>query len=295
MKKKTETIIVVGSGVVGKAVGKGLLKKGFKVRFVDINPEVIDKLRVEGLDCDDLTDLAAGKIRGDFTIIAVPTPIDGDGGINLGPLKEAALATAVALRRNDNYHVVAIKSTVPPGTTRKVVIPLLQRSSGKEMGVNLGVCANPEYLRETRAERDFLNPRLIIVGESDMQAGTRMSQIYDNFNCPVARVSLEEAEMHKYAHNLLNATKISFFNEMRQLCRKLKINADVVFPLTVLSAEAMWNKRYGIEDKGPFGGMCLPKDTQGFLAWAAEKGLELKLLKAVIGVNKDLIISRNNS
>lgn len=183
--------------------------------------------------------------------------------------------------------MVVIRSTVPPGTTEDILIPILEKYSGKKAGKDFGVCMNPEYLREVSNEEDFKNPWIITIGELDRRSGEMLEKICCHYDCPIAHVSLREAEIQKYAHNLYNACKISFFNEIRMICRAIDVNADKVFELVAKSAEASWNPKYGIRDLGPYGGSCLPKDTVALLSWAKEK-LEdsMPLLKAIIKVNE---------
>ena len=156
----------------------------------------------------------------------------------------------------------------------------------KKAGEDFGVCMNPEYLRENRNEEDFKNPWLVTIGELDSKSGEAIEGIYDPHKCPIIHLPLEAAEMQKYVHNLFNACKISFFNEMRVVCEAVNVDADKVFELVVKSAEAQWNPQYGIRDFGAYGGTCLPKDTTAFMAWAKDElGKSMPLLRAVIRVN----------
>ena len=176
-----------------------------------------------------------------------------------------------------------------PGTTEEKLIPILERNSRGKVGQDFGVCTNPEYLREAQATEDFANPWIVVIGENDPRAGEILEDLYRPFGCSIRRVSIREAEYQKYAHNLFNATKISFFNEMRQVAERLGIDPSRVFELVSHSAEGMWHPAYGTRDLGPFGGSCLPKDTQAFLAFAREKGTNMPLLQATIEVNRLLI------
>lgn len=184
---------------------------------------------------------------------------------------------------------MVVRSTVPPGTTEELIIPAVEEESGKRAGRDFGVCMNPEYLREATAQEDFSRPWLVTIGQLDERSGEALQALYAGYDCPVYRVGLREAEMQKYVHNVCNAAKISFFNEMRSMCDELNISADAVFALVAKSAEAMWNPAYGTKNLGPFSGMCLPKDTQAFYAWGKERGLELPYLRAVIAVNEALL------
>jgi UDPglucose 6-dehydrogenase len=283
-------LVIVGSGVVGQATGKGFAQKGHSITFCDINPMTLTGLRDQGYQvCSpDLLHKQVG-VQAFFFSISTPTV---DGKIQLGFLEGAVANFAGGyLKETEEYTVVVIRSTVPPGTTEERLIPLLEKYSGKRAGPDFGVCMNPEYLREGSNEQDFLNPWIVVIGELDQRSGDTIQGIYgeQKVGIPTFRIPLKDAEAQKYIHNLWNATKISFFNEMRVVCRTAGVNTDKVFPLVVESAEAQWNPEYGIRDFGPFGGSCLPKDTTAFLSWSKEiLGLHLPLLKSVILVNDDL-------
>lgn len=281
-----EKIAVIGSGVVGQATGKGLISKGHDVIFCDISPETLAKLENQGhKTCSPNLLEQETDIKAFFLAISTPTV---DGNIKLNFLESAvANLGGGALKKNNDYCIITIRSTVPPNTIEGTLIPLLEKYSGKKAGKDFGVCMNPEYLRENSNEEDFKNPWIITIGELDAKSGETLETIYGPHNCPIAHTSIKEAEMQKYVHNLFNACKISFFNEMRIICETVKVDADKVFELVAKSAEGSWNKEYGIRNLGPYSGSCLPKDTTAFLAWAKD-GLKrsMPLLKAVISVNE---------
>ena len=288
-----EKLVVIGSGVVGQATGKGFIAMGHEVVFCDINPETLAKLGSQGHKVcpPELLEQEQG-IKAFFLPISTPTV---DGKIQLGFLKGAVANLGMgALKKNNDYCIVVIRSTVPPNTVEDHLIPLLEKYSGKKAGRDFGVCMNPEYLRENSNEEDFKNPWIVVIGELDAESGKTLEGIYGPHNCPIIRTSIKEAEVQKYVHNLFNACKISFFNEMRMVCEAVSVDADKVFELVSKSAEASWNPKYGIRNFGPYGGTCLPKDTTAFLAWAKDE-LEksLPLLKAVIKAN-DIAKERSN-
>lgn len=284
-------IAIIGSGVVGQAAGKVLVEEGNDVLFVDIDETKIAALEKEGYRAGKWEVLQDGTV--DIFFLTVPTPTPSpQQGISLEYIEEAAWMLGKGpLRRLDNYPIVVVKSTVPPGTTRKFVTPLLERSSSKRAGKDFGVAAEPEYLREKAALKDAHAPHLIVIGTEDERAMASMTGLRLPLHRPIIRVKPEEAELQKYIHNLWNATKISFFNEMRSVCKALHTEegCEEVFVLAVETAEATWNHRYGTRDFGPFGGTCLPKDTSAFLRWSQnELALPLPLLRSVIAVNENL-------
>lgn len=279
-------IAIIGSGIVGQATGKGFIAKGHNVIFCDINPETLAKLENQGYKVCPPNLLKQEKdVKAYFLPVSTPTI---DGKLKLDFLESAvANLGAGALKKNNDYCVVVVRSTVPPNTVEGLLIPLLEKYSGKKAGKDFGVCMNPEYLREDSNEEDFKNPWIIIIGELDTTSGEMLDEIYGPHDCPIAHISIKEAEAQKYIHNLFNACKISFFNEMRMICETVNVDADKVFDLVAKSAEASWNPKYGIRNFGPFGGSCLPKDTAAFLAWAkGELGKTLPLLSAVIRRNE---------
>lgn len=280
-------ICIIGSGVVGQATGKGLLSKGYDVTFIDIDPVRIKKLGEEGYKACLISQFTNGQFNFDVSFLTVPTPTE-NSKVNLEYLRNASKFLGERLYTLNKYHLVVVKSTVPPGTCENLVIKTIRKFSSKKAGRDFGICMNPEYLREKNAYDDFIRSWIIVIGEYDEKSGNLLHSIYKDFDCPKIIVSLKEAEIQKYIHNLFNAVKITFFNEMRQVCQKLDIAADQVFSLVAQSAEGMWNPNYGTKNMGPFNGMCLPKDTQAFLSWVKDKGVEMPLLAATIQVNKSL-------
>ncbi len=281
-------INIVGSGVVGQATGKGFLARGLSVQFTDIQPAIVTKLREEGLTAHTPAELAIAGDQSDITIFTVSTPTS-NGEINLNYLRQAAADLGKRLAKRQVYHLVVVRSTVVPGTTEEVILPIIAKESGKKAGRDFGVCMNPEYLREISAQQDFAKPWLVLIGQLNARSGDILADIYSGFDCPVYRSTIKEAEMQKYVHNIYNAHKISYFNEMRKICEAAGVDADIIFPLVAKSAEGMWNPAYGTKNYGPFDGMCLPKDTQAFLSWANSQGWDMPLLATTIATNRKLL------
>ncbi|HCR36362.1 MAG: UDP-glucose dehydrogenase (Ugd-2) [Candidatus Nomurabacteria bacterium GW2011_GWB1_35_20] len=287
-------LIIIGSGIVGRATGGGFIAGGHEVVFCDINLEVLAKLQNQGHKvCSPNLLEQETNVKAFFLAISTPTV---DNKIKLDFLESAVASLGEgALKKCNDYCIVVIRSTVPPNTIESTLIPLLEKYSGKKAGKDFGVCMNPEYLRENSNEEDFKNPWIIVIGELDIKSGKVLDEIYGPRDCPIIHTSIKEAEAQKYIHNLFNACKISFFNEMRMVCEAIKVDTDKVFELVAQSAEGSWNQKYGIRNFGPYGGSCLPKDTTAFLAWAKDKlGKSLPLLKAVIRVNEIIKEKRSN-
>ncbi len=278
-------IMIVGSGVVGRATGKGFIRHGNDVTFVDVDERTIGDLSDRGYRAiypsdTDLTDV-------DAVFVAV-TALTASCGIDLSYLEQACKSLGQALAECPTRPVIVFRCTIPPGTTRDLLVPLLEEASGKKAGTDFGVCYNPEYLRAYCADRDFLHPRVVTIGGDPANAdfARRVAGIYAAFGAPVYHCGYDEAEFQKYVHNLFNATKISFFNEMRTVAQSLEVDPAVAFQCTALSAQGMWDSLYGSHDEGPYGGACLPKDVAAWLRFVEDRGLPARLLSAVREVNR---------
>lgn len=283
------SICIIGPGIVGQATGKVFAKHGFNTVFLGGNLEKSEKLRKEGYVAYNREDLFDGDYDFDISMLTVPTPTF-NGTINLDPITSASIDLGKRLKfSKKDYHLIVVKSTVPPGTTENIVIKMVEKYSGRKLGKDLGLCMNPEYLREKTAYEDTLHPWIILIGEHDELSGNMLGEIYKKFECPVFRCTIKEAEFQKYVHNLFNSAKITFFNEMREIGRKIQLDTEKVFGVTTLSAEGMWNPKYGTRNFGPFSGSCLPKDTQALLGWLHQNGHNAHLLKAIVKVNNVLI------
>lgn len=286
---KTPSICIIGPGVVGQATGKAFAAKGYSVAFYGGNPVKTKKLIEEGFSAYPRGEEMDRAYDFDISMLTVPTPTK-NGKIDLSIMESAAIDLGKKLKTLNKYHLVVVKSTVPPGTTEELVIPAIEKYSGKKVGVDFGVCMNPEYLREISSYEDTLNAWFVLIGEYDKKSGDMLEAVYKGkFECPIHRCQLKEAEMQKYVHNLFNAAKIAFFNEMRGVANELGIDANKIFQYTTVSCEGMWSPRYGTKDLGPFQGECLPKDTQAFYHWATLRKYSVDLLKRVIDVNNTLM------
>jgi UDPglucose 6-dehydrogenase len=230
---------VIGTGYVGLVTGACFAKIGHHVTCVDIDEEKIQKINngvspifEEGLDgllltykenITATTDYATALQTSDITFLCVGTPSLKNGTIDLTFIKESTKQVAAVLKNKNSYHLVVVKSTVLPGTTRGVILPLLEQYSNKKVGTDIGLAMNPEFLKEGVAIQDFLKPDRVVIGSYDEKSKTTLRELYKNFSCPIVETSLSAAEMIKYASNTFLATKISFINEIGNLCKKLGI------------------------------------------------------------------------
>jgi UDPglucose 6-dehydrogenase/GDP-mannose 6-dehydrogenase len=308
-------ISIVGTGYVGLVTGACLAERGHRVIAVDLDLDKVRSINAgiapffePGLDAllqrhagDRLratTDLAAAVRESELTLIAVGTPL-AEGKIDLTAIRGAAHEVGVALRRKPSYHLVAVKSTVVPGTTDEVVRPILEEASGKVAGEDFGVGMNPEFLTEGQAVHDFMNPDRIVLGGADERSIEVLAQLYRSFADVVQlRTNNKTAEMIKYTANALLATAISFSNEIARLCTALGgIDAIEVMHGVHLSHYLSPQLPNGERKMAPlaaflqpgcgFGGSCLPKDVQALIGHAAAVGVEMPVLQGVMRTNLD--------
>jgi UDPglucose 6-dehydrogenase len=279
-------VVVVGSGVVGTATGKGLSASGHRVRFVDSDPERVNVLRHQGHEASETVTLPDEPA---FIFLTLPTPIVGRR-YDLSALVEGTTAVAHELRRAPTMHTVVVRSTVPPGTCEGLVQPLLEQVTGKEAGEGFALASNPEFLRAASALEDFLHPWMTVIASRSRRTRERLQVLLSPFGGEVR--CFEEptlAELIKCTHNLFNAAKISFWNEIWLLSEVLGIDAAEVASAVAHSAEGSFNPRYGIFGGAPYGGACLPKDIKGFLGFALDLGVPMQLAEAVDEVNDEML------
>jgi UDPglucose 6-dehydrogenase len=278
-------VIIVGSGVVGTATGLGLHDRGHAVQFIDTNARRVEQLRSEGRAASTTLDLSGAPA---FVFMTVPTPNAGDR-YELSAIRAASEAIGTALRGIPGFHTIVVRSTVPPGTCDGLVAPLIEQASGCRADRDFAIASNPEFLRAKCAREDFLMPRLNVIGASSARTVERLAELYSDLGGEVRTfTSPAQAEFVKCAHNLYNATKISFWNEMWQVANESNVDLDAVATTVATSCEASFNPEYGIHAGSPYGGACLPKDTRGFLGFARDIGVEMPLLRGVIEVNEQL-------
>jgi len=299
-------VSVFGLGPVGLTVSLCLASRGFEVIGFDVDRDklmVLKKGRVPfyepGLDellasslekstfkCT--MDYEEAVLATSITFITVGTPSRPDGSIDLSCVEEASRMIGDALAHKDDWHLVVVKSTVLPGTTEGLVRRLMEERSGKKCGPDFGLCANPEFLSEGSAVRDFLNPDRIVIGEHDKRSGDELESLYKSFYGnkmpPVLRTSPANAELIKYASNAFLAVKISFINTIADLCEAIP-GADV----DVVARGMGLDKRISplfLRAGAGYGGPCLPKDLDALISFARSRGCEPVLLEAVQEVNK---------
>jgi len=292
-------ISIIGTGYVGLCTGAGFASLGHEVICVDISQEKVDMINsgkppiyekgleemlkqcIKNKTIKATTDLGYAVLNSQVSFIAVGTPSEKDGSIDLNYIKQVSADIGKAIKKK-NGHIIVVKSTVLPETTGSVVIPLLEKNSAKRAGSDFGVCMNPEFLREGMALEDFLHPDRIVIGEYDKESGDVLEKLYKDFKAPILRSDLKTAEMIKYASNSFLATKVSFINEIGNICKRLGIDVYDV-------AKGMaYDKRISplfLQAGCGFGGSCFKKDLMALISKAVELNYEARILNSAIETN----------
>ena len=290
-------ISVVGGGYVGLVSAVCLAELGHIVRLIEIDQKKVDLINhgippIFELGLEEILkkNIGSGLIalsgyeemeNADCIVICVGTPPDKEGAADLSYIKSAAQSIGKAVKDIDKYQVITVKSTVPPGTTETLVKPIVMQNSGRTNDT-LGFCMNPEFLREGRAIDDFMHPDRIVIGGDCDEAVRIFRKIYENLNAPLLSCSLKAAEMIKYASNAFLATKISFSNEIGNLCKKMGI--DVYDVMKGVGYDHRINPYFLNAGLG-FGGSCFPKDVSALVKLAEKYGEKPVLLKSVLSIN----------
>lgn len=289
-------IAVIGTGYVGLVTGTCFAETGNEVTCIDIDQRKVEKLSAgeitiyePGLEKIFLRNIKEERLR--FTtslkegikgakilFLALPTPPGEDGSADLQYVLGAAKELGKIIT---DYVVVVDKSTVPVGTAEKV-----QQAIAQHANVEFDVVSNPEFLREGVAVEDFMKPDRVVIGSNSERAKKLMNELYAPFirsGNPIIHMDLRSAELTKYAANAFLATKISFMNEIAQLCERLDADVDMV--RLGVGSDARIGKRFLFPGIG-YGGSCFPKDVQALVKSAVEVGYDFKILDAVMDVNE---------
>jgi GDP-mannose 6-dehydrogenase len=301
-------IAIFGLGYVGSVSAASLAAAGHQVVGVDVDPHKLSLLRsgrapVSEPGLDDLlgrmigegrvsvTDDAVAAVQAsDLSLVCVATPSRRNGSLDTTYLERVMGEIGGALAGTTAYHVVAVRSTVLPGVVLERLVPLLERASGRRVPDELGVCVNPEFLREGSALRDFEHPPFTIVGETDRRAGDAIVAAYAHLQAPVYRVRPDEASMVKYASNNYHALKVAFANEIGAVCAQLGADGATVMQIFCEDRDLNISHRYLRPGFG-FGGSCLPKDLRAIVHVAKERDVAAPLLTSILESN-DVHIQR---
>jgi GDP-mannose 6-dehydrogenase len=296
-------VSVFGLGYVGSVSAAAFAADGHEVVGVDVNAEKVaainagrspivepglDELLTRGAEEQRLratTSTSDAVHATDLSLICVGTPSRKNGSLDLTYLERVCEQIGDAIKDKGSYHVVVVRSTVLPGTTHAVVIPALERRSGKKYGEGFGVAVNPEFLREGTAIKDFRQPPLTLVGHNHAADAAPTKALYDNIDAPLFSTSIRVAEMMKYTSNAWHAVKVVFANEIGNLCKRVGVDSHEVMDI-FCKDEKLNLSPYYLKPGFAFGGSCLPKDVRALQYRAKEVDLEMPLINSLLGSNR---------
>jgi GDP-mannose 6-dehydrogenase len=302
----TTAVSVFGLGYVGCVSATCFANQGFDVIGVDVN---LTKVKLvanghstvveEGIDPLTCSMVQAGRLRAtsdpaaavrhsSISLICVGTPSQANGSLNLLHVQRVAEQIGHALREKEEYHVVALRSTVLPGTTTGMLIPTLEEASGKRAGHDFGVCMNPEFLREGSSLRDFYHPPFTVIGAQTEAAGKQLAELYAGIEAPLHITEIGVAEMLKYACNCFHGLKVTFANEIGNLCKALGTDSHEVMRLFCEDKKLNISPTY-LRPGFAFGGSCLGKDLRAAVYRARELDVDVPVLAATLESNRKQI------
>jgi GDP-mannose 6-dehydrogenase len=296
-------INIYGLGYVGSVSAACFAANGHSVLGIDVDQLKVDCISrgtsavVEpGLAELINSGVSSGRLRAttrdaedaDVSMVCVGTPSNDNGSLCLDYVARAASQIGAFLENGSGYHVVCIRSTVLPGTVEGTVLPLLEQSSGRKAGRDFGLCMNPEFLREGSSIADFNAPPFTVIGELDSRSGDVVGALYAGVTAPVVRTKIGVAEMVKYAGNAYHGLKVTFANEIGNLCKRLGLDGREVMEVFCRDEKLNISAAY-LQPGFAFGGSCLPKDLRALLHKARELDLEPPVLRSVLVSNTNQI------
>jgi GDP-mannose 6-dehydrogenase len=296
-------ISVFGLGYVGTVSAACFARDGHEVVGVDPNPTKVEMIRSGQTPVIEpgLRELVGDAVRrgrlratgdaveavhrSDLSLICVGTPSEPNGSLDLRAVRAVSEEIGGALATVRGRHAVVLRSTVLPGTTRRVVVPALEAASGKTAGRDFGVCVNPEFLREGTAVRDFDNPPKTVIGYNDESSGDLVAELYEAIDAPLIRLDVATAEMVKYADNAWHALKVGFANEVGNVAKLLGLDSHRVMAVFCQDTKLNLSPAY-LKPGAPFGGSCLPKDLRALTYLARSLDLEVPILASILPSNR---------
>lgn len=292
-------VSVFGLGYVGAVSAACLVKNGHSVVGVDPDENKLDPIRrgkspIVEKDLEDYLGaaVAAGRLRvtnscddaiseTDLSLICVGTPSRPNGDLKTDYVERVSGEIGASIGKLVGYHCVVVRSTVFPGTTENLVVPALERASGKKLGEHFGVAMNPEFLREGSAISDFHHPPFTVVGAIHERDFQMLQELYDGVDAPFVKAGLREAEMIKYICNCYHANKITFANEVGMLCKAEGVSATKVMEIACMDTKLNVSKAY-LKPGFAFGGSCLPKDLRAATYRARSHDIPLPMMDGML-------------
>lgn len=297
-------ISVFGLGYVGCVSAACLASRGNDVIGVDVNPTKVDLImagnapvveeRIGELTHEVVatgrlratTDVADAVANTDVSLVCVGTPSAPNGSLSTAYLERVAEEIGEAIATRETRHTVVFRSTMLPGTCLNLLVPILEKASGKTAGVDFGVAVNPEFLREGTSVRDFFDPPKTVIGELDSVSGDVVAALYDGLPGDVFRVPIPVAEITKYADNSFHALKIGFANELGAICGALGLDSHQVMDVFLADRKLNISPAY-LKPGFAFGGSCLPKDLRGLVHAAHRADVSVPILAHVLPSNEE--------
>lgn len=299
-------VSVFGLGYVGTVSAASLAQSGHEAIGVDPNPTKVNLINEgatpvieEDLDALVKANVSAGRLRAtvdereaidnsELSMVCVGTPGKRNGSLDLQYVERVCQQIGAVLADRADFHVVVIRSTILPGTMRRVVIPTLESVSGKRAGEGFGVCNNPEFMREGTAIHDYHNPPKTVIGATDAKSGDMLASLYEGLDAPLVHTDIEIAEMVKYVDNAWHALKVGFANEIGNIAKELSIDSHRVMDIFCQDTKLNLSPYY-LKPGFAFGGSCLPKDLRALAYAARSMDLNLPILYSVIESNRKQI------
>jgi GDP-mannose 6-dehydrogenase len=232
-----------------------------------------------------ITEAKSAVVDSEISLICVGTPSNPNGSLNLQYIKRVCADIGKALACKDDYHIVVVRSTTLPGTTEEIVIPALEAASGKTCGRDFGVCFNPEFLREGTSIKDFYDPPFTVIGGDTERAIEVVKQLYIELAAPLYVVPFKVAEMIKYANNAFHALKVTFANEIGNICKQQDIDSHQVMEIFCQDKKLNLSPYY-LKPGFAFGGSCLPKDLRALLYHCRSLDVTPPVLESILPSNR---------
>jgi GDP-mannose 6-dehydrogenase len=296
-------ISIFGIGYVGCVSAACFARAGHEVIGVDVNTakveiinsgkspivepqinELIHEVVQEG-KLSATTDSLKAVNSSDISLVCVGTPSKPNGSLNLDHVRKVCEEIGAAMATKNERHTVVIRSTMLPGSVESVAQPALEKSSGKKAGKEFGLCVNPEFLREGTSLKDFYAPPFTLIGADDEDTAGVVRNLYADIEAPIFVTTIKTAEMVKYVCNCFHALKVSFANEIGNICKALELDSHEV--MKVFCADTKLNlSSYYLKPGFAFGGSCLPKDLRAVSYKAKELDVETPLLSAISVTNR---------
>ncbi|HKO62551.1 MAG TPA: UDP-glucose/GDP-mannose dehydrogenase family protein [Pyrinomonadaceae bacterium] len=296
-------ISIFGIGYVGCVSAACFAKSGHQVIGVDVNATKVELINsgrspiVEAGINELMSEMvAAGRLRAvtcaceairdsEISLVCVGTPSNANGSLNLQHVQRVCEEIGAALKNKQERHTIVIRSTMLPGTIENLVVPTLEEHSGKKAGQDFSVCINPEFLREGSSLKDFYAPPFTLIGADSKETADMVCSLYSNIEAPLMVTELKTAEMVKYACNCFHALKVSFANEIGNICKAAGIDSHEV--MEVFSQDTKLNlSPYYLTPGFAFGGSCLPKDLRAINYKAKQLDVEVPVLGSILTSNR---------